>query len=194
VPGHWTRWAEEKLRPRGNWRRELAAAVRHAVADVAGASDYSYRRPARRQGQVGNDKVILPSLRRPVPSVAVIVDTSGSVSDAMLAQALAEISGILRGLGQREGVHVIACDSQVQTCRRVFRPDQVHLGGGGGTDMGAGLAEAEKLKPRPQVAIVITDGHTPWPDAAPRGLRVIVALTEDKIAPSWAKKVIVSGE
>ena len=193
IPGHWARWAQAQLRPRIDWRRELAAAVRHAVADVAGASDYSYRRPARRQGQIGNGKVILPALRRPVPSVAVIVDTSGSINDMMIGQALAEISGILRGLGRREGVHVIACDSQVQTCRRVFRPDQVHLGGGGGTDMGAGLAEAEKLKPRPQVAIVITDGRTPWPGAAPRGMRVIVALTEEEKVPSWAKKIIIEG-
>jgi len=194
IPGHWARWAEEKLRPKVDWRRELATAVRHAMADVAGASDYSYRRPSRRQGQVGNGKVVLPSLRRPVPAVAVVVDTSGSVDDAMLAQALAEVSGILKALGQREGVHVLAVDAAVHTCRRVFRPDQVHLGGGGGTDMGAGLAAVARLQPRPQVAIVITDGNTPWPDAAPRGLRVIVALTEDKIAPSWAKKVIVSGE
>ena len=100
VPGHWSRWADEKLRPRVDWRKELAAMVRHAIADVAGASDYSYRRPSRRQGQVGNGKVILPSLRRPIPSVAVVVDTSGSMSDTMLAQALAEVSGILKGLGR----------------------------------------------------------------------------------------------
>ena len=193
VPGHWTRWAEEKLRPRIDWRKELAAAVRHAVADVAGASDYSYRRPSRRQGQVGNGKVILPSLRRPVPSVAVVVDTSGSIGDAMLSQALAEISGILKSLGQREGVHVLACDAEVQTCRRVFRPEQVQLAGGGGTNMGAGLEAAAKLKPTPQVAVVVTDAYTPWPDTAPRGMKVIVALTGDGNTPEWAKTIRIGG-
>lgn len=189
VPGHWARWAEEKLRPKVDWRRELAAAVRHAVADVAGAADYSYRRPSRRQGQVGNGKVLLPTLRRPIPSVAVVVDTSGSIDDAMLSQALAEISGILKGLGQREGVHVLAVDSQVHTCQRVFRPEQVKVAGGGGTDMGAGLYAASKLRPLPQVCVVITDGYTPWPDTAPRGMKVIVALTGDGKAPDWAKTV-----
>lgn len=189
VPGHWARWAEEKLRPKVDWRRELAAAVRHAVADVAGANDYSYRRPSRRQGQVGNGKVLFPSLRRPVPSVAVVVDTSGSIDDAMLSQALAEISGILKGLGQREGVHVLAVDSQVHTCQRVFRPEQVKVAGGGGTDMGAGLYAASKLRPLPQVCVVITDGYTPWPDTAPRGMKVIVALTGDGETPDWAKTV-----
>lgn len=193
VPGHWTRWADEKLRPKIDWRKELAAAVRHAVADVAGASDYSYRRPSRRQGQVGNGKVVLPSLRRPVPSVAVVVDTSGSIGDAMLSQALAEISGILKSLGQREGVHVLACDAEVQACRRVFRPEQVQLAGGGGTDMSAGLEAAAKLKPTPQVAVVITDGYTPWPDTAPRGMKVIVALTGEGKTPEWAKTIKIGG-
>lgn len=189
VPGHWARWAEEKLRPKVDWRRELAAAVRHAIADVAGANDYSYRRPSRRQGQVGNGRVVLPSLRRPVPSVAVVVDTSGSIDDTMLSQALAEISGILKGLGQREGVHVLAVDSQVHTCQRVFRPEQVKVAGGGGTDMGAGLYAASKLRPLPQVCVVITDGYTPWPDTAPRGMKVVIALTGDGETPDWAKTV-----
>jgi len=163
--------------------------VRRAVADGAGASDYSYRRPSRRQGQVGNGKVVLPALRHPVPSVAVVVDTSGSISDAMLAQALAEVAGVLKAAGQREGVHVLACDAQVQACRRVFRPEQVQLAGGGGTDMGAGLEAAAKLRPSPQVAVVVTDGYTPWPDRPPRGMKVVVALTGDGEVPEWAKAI-----
>lgn len=193
IPGHWKRWADEKLRPKVDWRKELAAMVRHAVADVAGASDYSYRRPSRRQGQVGNGKVVLPSLRRPVPSVAVVVDTSGSIDDAMLARSLAEISGILKGLGQRESVHVLAVDSQVHTCQRIFKPEQVKVAGGGGTDMGAGLYAASKIRPIPQVCVVITDGFTPWPDAAPKGMKVVVALTGEGKAPDWAKTVKMEG-
>ncbi len=188
VPGHWSRWAGEKLRPKVNWRRELAAAIRHAVADVAGAVDYSYRKPSRRQG--ASSDVVLPALRQPVPSVAVVVDTSGSMSDGMLSQALAEVSGILKGMGQKEGVHVFSCDAQVHACRKVFRASQVQLAGGGGTDMGAGLAAAARLKPVPQVAIVITDGYTPWPDDPPRGVgKVVVALVGDGDAPAWAKRI-----
>lgn len=191
VPGHWARWAEEKLRQKVDWRRELAAAVRHAITDVAGASDYSYRRPSRRQGQVGNGKVVLPSLRQPVPSVAVVVDTSGSVDDAMLSRALAEVSGVLKAVGQREGVHVLAVDAVVQSCRRVFRQEQVQLTGGGGTNMGAGLEAAAKLRPSPQVVVVITDGYTPWPTNPPRGVKVIVVLTGGGSAPGWTRKVVV---
>ncbi len=189
VPGHWARWAEEKLDPKIDWRKQLAAAVRYAAADANGATDYSYRRPSRRQGQVGNGDVIFPSLRCPVPSVAIVADTSASVSDHMMAQTLAEISGILKALGHTEGVHVLAVDQTVQSCRKVFRPEQIQLAGGGGTNMGAGLKAAASLKPLPQLGIVLTDGHTSWPDRPPRGMKVIVVLSGDGKAPEWANVI-----
>lgn len=192
VPGHWARWAEERLYPKVDWRKKLAAAVRSAAADVIGAVDYSYRRPSRRQGQVGKGEVIFPSMCRPVPSVAVVADTSGSISEKMLAQTLAEISGILKSLGQKEGVHVLAVDQTVEFCRRVFRPEQIKLAGGGGTDLGVGLEAAAGLKPSPQLGIVITDGHTPWPDRPPRGMKVIVVLYGKVKTPEWANVIHIS--
>ena len=189
VPGHWARWAEEKLHPKVDWRKQLAAAIRFAVADTTGAVDYSYCRPSRRQGQVGNGDVIFPSMRCPAPSVAVVADTSGSISEKMLAQTLAEISGILKSLGQKEGVHVLAVDQTVEFCRRVFRPEQIQLSGGGGTDMGVGLEAAARLKPLPQLGIVITDGLTSWPDRPPRGMKVVVVLFGDVTAPDWANVI-----
>jgi len=189
VPGHLVRWAEGKLRPQVNWRQKLAAAIRFALADTAGATDYSYRRPSRRQGQIGKAGVVFPSLRRPLPSVAVIADTSASISDKMLAQTLAEIAGILKSLGHQEGIYVLAVDQTVHTCRKVFRPEQIELVGGGGTNMGAGLEAAAKLRPLPQVGIVITDGQTPWPEKAPRGMKVIVVLSGEGTIPDWAKVI-----
>ena len=48
VPAGLLRWAQEVLSPKVNWRVLLAAELRRAVAEVAGAVDYSYRRPSRR--------------------------------------------------------------------------------------------------------------------------------------------------
>ncbi|HTB54084.1 MAG TPA: hypothetical protein VK719_02425, partial [Trebonia sp.] len=45
VPAGLLRWARDVLAPRVDWRRLLAAELRRAIADVAGAADYSYRRP-----------------------------------------------------------------------------------------------------------------------------------------------------
>ncbi len=194
VPGHWRRWAEEKLRPKVDWRRVLASAVRAALADVTGAVDYSYRRPSRRQSAVPD--VVLPSMRYPTPEVAIVVDTSGSVGDEELCQALAEVARVIRASGAKYGVHVLAVDSAVRTCRRVFRPEQVQLAGGGGTDMGVGIEAAAKLHPRPHVIVVLTDGQTPWPDRPPRDTRVVVGLFGDRAwtTPSWARAVKIGGD
>jgi predicted metal-dependent peptidase len=189
VPSGLLRWAEALLGARVDWRRLLAAELRAAIADVAGLVDYTYRRPSRRASVAG--AVVLPALRRPVPEVAVVCDTSGSMTDDLLAQSLAEVEGVLRAAGLRRSVRVLACDAAVQAVRRVTRSSQVELAGGGGTDMGRGIAAAAALRPRPSVVVVLTDGYTPWPAAPPAGVRVVVGLLDEggPPAPSWARTV-----
>src|SRR5690606_41693317 len=67
------------------WRSLLGAAIRSATASSGAGDDYTYRRPARRSAAVPG--AVLPSLRRTPPRVGVIVDTSGSVSDADLGRS-----------------------------------------------------------------------------------------------------------
>ena len=191
VPAGLLRWAEEILDPKINWRRVLAAELRRAVAEVSGAVDYSYRRPSRRAAVAGN--VVLPALRRPVPDVAVVCDTSGSMTEDLLAAALAEVEGLMRALGMARQVRVLACDTAVGAAQRVSSARQVELVGGGGTDMGTGIAAAVALRPRPAITVVLTDGYTPWPTAAPKGTRVVIGLLGAGApdAPAWARAVRV---
>jgi predicted metal-dependent peptidase len=191
VPAGLLRWAQEILEPAVDWRKALAAELRRAVADTAGAVDYSYRRPSRRASVAGS--VVLPALRRPVPEIAVVCDTSGSMSDDLLAAALAEVEGLLRAVGMARQLRVLACDTAVGPVRRVSSARQVELVGGGGTDMGAGIEAAGLLRPRPSITVVLTDGFTPWPDEPPRGMRVVVGLLGDDApdAPDWARAVRV---
>ena len=191
VPAGLLRWAGELLEPAVDWRKALAAELRRAVADTAGAVDYSYRRPSRRASVAGD--VVLPALRRPVPEVAVVCDTSGSMTEDLLAMSLAEVEGLLRAVGLARQVRVIACDAAAAPARRVSSARQVELVGGGGTDMGAGIDAAAALRPRPAITVVLTDGYTPWPDEPPRGMRVVVGLLGDQApdAPAWARSVRV---
>ena len=191
VPAGLLRWAEEVLTPKVDWRAVLAAELRRAVAEVSGAVDYSYRRPSRRSAVAG--PVVLPALRRPVPEVAVVCDTSGSMTDDLLAMVLAEVEGLLRALGLVRQVRVLACDTAVAPVQRVSSARQVQLIGGGGTDMGAGIGAAAALRPRPAVTVVLTDGYTPWPEQAPKGMRVVVGLIGDQApdAPPWTRSVRV---
>lgn len=191
VPGGWIRWAAKVLPPPTiPWQRVLGAALRRAVADVAGATDYSYRRPGRRQCVYG--PVLQPSLRRPVPHVAVVVDTSGSLDDDDLATVMAEVDGILRACGVG-AVPVLAVDAEVHAVSWAQRSREVRLAGGGGTDMRVGIGAALDLRPRPEIVIILTDGRTPWPDTPPRA-RVIAVLVGDARlpkAPDWMPTIHV---
>jgi predicted metal-dependent peptidase len=191
VPAGLARWARQTLTPVVNWRTLLAAELRRAVADRAGAADYSYRRPSRRAAAVGD--VVLPALRRPVPDVAVVCDTSGSMTGELLAMVLAEVEGLLRSLGVVRQLRVLACDAAAAPAQRVTSARQVELIGGGGTDMGAGISAAAALRPRPSITVVLTDGFTPWPGQPPKGMRVVIALLGDHSpdAPAWARSVRV---
>ncbi len=191
LPAGLLRWAQDVIAPKVNWRALLAAELRRALAEVSGAVDYSYRRPSRRASVAG--AVVLPALRRPVPEIAVVCDTSASMSEDLLAEALAEVDGLLRSLGMARQVRVLACDTAVATAQRVSSARQVELTGGGGTDMAAGIAAAAALRPRPALTVVLTDGYTPWPELAPKGIRVLIGLLGDgaPAAPSWARAVRV---
>ena len=142
-----------------------------------------------------SDLIILPALRQPVPNVAVVVDTSGSMWGLDLSVALAEVDGILKTTGTARQCTVLSVDAQVQACRRVFRADQVVAKGGGGTNMGRGIEGAACLLPRPEVVIVLTDGHTPWPSDAPHGMRVVIGLItrggQLPATPRWARVVTI---
>lgn len=194
IPARWKRWAEDLMEPRVDWRRALAAQLRRHVAAVAGAADYTYRQRSRRADTVPD--VILPAMARPVPEVAIVCDTSGSMTDADLARVLTEIESLLRTVGlARERVRVLAVDAAVRAVRRVSNVRQVELEGGGGTDMAAGVAAASRLRPRPTVLVVLTDGLTPWPASRPQGVEVVIALVGERggigrwQAPDWATVV-----
>jgi len=197
----WKRWAENQLDPKVDWRRVLAAEIRKGVSTVTGRVDYTYRRPSRRAHATPG--IILPALERPVPEVAVVVDTSGSMSEEQLARILAEIDGVLKGVGLARGqVRVLSVDAAVKSVRRVSSASAVQLVGGGGTDMAAGLEAVGKLRPRPSVVVVLTDGLTPWPAAAPKAMQVVVCMVSNEslgrggrpwAAPEWARVVHVEG-
>jgi predicted metal-dependent peptidase len=113
----------------------------------------------------------------------------------MLGQALGEVDGAIAGLGvPGEQVTVLACDAAVSTVQRVRRAADTRLGGGGGTDMRAGIDAASRLRPRPDVLVVLTDGYTPWPEHPPAGMAVVAALlhragTSAPPTPPWAVTV-----
>jgi predicted metal-dependent peptidase len=170
VPAGWVRWAKELLKPQVNWRQLLKRVVRGAISEGFGQRlDYSYRRVHRRAALYS--PLVLPSLhgeRR--PHVVVVVDTSGSIGDVELCQALTEVRGVLEQLRTR--ITIIPCDAvpyqAVQVLsRRDWELTRRRMQGGGGTDMVAGIRAALDYTPAPDAIIVLTDGYTPFPKQPP---------------------------
>jgi predicted metal-dependent peptidase len=110
--------------------------------------------------------VLPPSLAGGVTArLAVVLDTSGSISPPLLEQGLAEVLELLRSF--RAPVTLIPCDVQAYQELTIssladFRRLEV-LPGGGGTNLQTGIGRALALKPLPDVILVLTDGYTPYP-------------------------------
>ena len=65
--------------------------------------------------------------------------------------------------------------------------------------MTVGIEECARMRLRPEVVVVMTDGYTPWPPRAPAGLEsatVIALLTTPEAAaavPRWIRTIAVEG-
>lgn len=202
VPGGLLRWAEAILQPQVSWREALASKVRRDLAMVSGRRDYVYTRPSRRQEAMRliGSTAVLPAMRQPAPPrVAAIVDTSGSITTTELQESLGEMVGIVRAAGVSGGIAAIACDAEahpVQHLRSRGDVEGFRATGGGGTDMGVGIAAAASLRPRPHIIVVFTDGYTPWPDEPPRGIdsTIVVTPSGSPPPPEWSTWIELPSE
>jgi predicted metal-dependent peptidase len=194
VPAGWERWANLVLEPEVDWRKEMNSITRRVSASVAGMRDYSYARPSRRAAAFPN--VVMPSMRQPrPPRVAEVVDTSGSVSEAMLGQVHAETEAIVKR-SRGEGVTVISCDAAASRPQTVRSMNDVRMVGGGGTDMRVGLQAAAQARPKFDLVITMTDGDTPWPTSPPPenpDARYVVLLLDGdrESVPGWMHKIVI---
>jgi predicted metal-dependent peptidase len=186
-------WADEYISgPKISWQEELKVLINNAVAWVSGSYEYTRSRFSRRQ-QPGMP--LMPGLMQPIPEIAIVIDTSGSMNEEMLATALSEAAAILENFGRHMGIQVYSVDDAVGWVGRVFDVRSIKLIGAGGTDMGKGIRAALIHEPRPNIIIVLTDGQTPWPDSSPEDVQMVIAIVGDKgkvqdELPTWASKII----
>jgi len=195
VAAGWKAWADALLKPqRIPWEHELAGGLRWAVNDVSGMVLHSYKRPSRRASATPD--IIQPSMRRPIPTVCVVGDTSGSMSENHdLALVRGTVEDLCLALGAR--VAFLATDAEVHGGIQTVRDGKsIEMLGRGGTNMCAGIEYAmTHVRPRPDVLVVITDCETGWPEAPPKGVRMIVCAVGDSSmindVPDWARVIRV---
>ena len=194
VPEGIVKWAVRVVeQPSIHWRKVLAGKIKRSIANKAGQVDYSFQRPGRRRVP----SIITPAMRHPVPTIAVILDTSASMSQSDLSVALTEIKGISRQVGVRgQNLRLLQVDTDVCQIKDIYDVNKIECHGGGGTDLRVGFRAAKSLKPSPNIIIALTDGYTPWPGKI-EGANVIVGLISEtdptdailNAIPAWATKI-----
>jgi predicted metal-dependent peptidase len=187
-PGSAVRWAEEVCGLVVDWRQSLPAAMGVALAPVLGHHHWTYARPSRRNS--GDRRVVNPAWLGVAPEIAIILDTSGSMSDRWLGICKGEVTNVVQSLardGRRPAVTVYATDAAAAEAQSAVSGSTVQLFGGGGTDMRQGFLKAadDRKDTRPyDCVIVMTDGWTPWPLKPPDCPVVALMFTDEKV-PAW---------
>ena len=135
-----------------DWRTLL----RRYMTD-ASKSDYSWSLPNRRFIDSG---LYLLSIRSEgIDTIAVIVDTSGSLPAGTLAEFWNEVREIATEI-QPERVIVLQVDAAVQDAAEYAAadlPDEIAIRGRGGTDFRPGFAWLEERDIQPGVCLYLTD-------------------------------------
>ena len=147
---------EETIRDAHTSTLDWRALLRRYMTDAA-ARDYSWSLPNRRFIDSG---LYLPSIRSEgIDTVAIIIDTSGSVDAQALAAFWTEVREIATEL-QPETVIVLQVDAALQDAAEYAPgdlPEEIALKGRGGTDFRPGFAWLEEQGVSPSLCLYFTD-------------------------------------
>ena len=180
------RLLEELGRAKTDWRTILNEFVQEEI------NDYSFSPPDRR---FGDGDFFLPDFNEKddiVENILFMVDTSGSMSDKMIAAAFSEIKGAidqfggkLRGLlGFFDAAVVEPVPFSSFEEFKVIKPR-----GGGGTrfDIIFDFVH-EKMNEPPACIVILTDGYAPFPkESAARDVPVLWLLNNEEVKPPWGR-------
>jgi hypothetical protein len=203
VPAGLIEQAEQILAPaKIPWRQVLSSAIRRAVAIRQGDFDVTYWRRHRRTPSFpfGGARVLRPGTFTPQPTLAVVRDTSGSMTDGELTVVTSEVEGIAKQLGIRgDDLKVLDVDAAVAAVRKYNGAQTLaEVAGRGGTDMRVGIEAALEIRPAVNAIIVLSDGFTPWPEERPgRSIPVVACIVGPgghdiaEHIPDWMVAVVV---
>ncbi len=163
VPGR----VEETVKGAHTSRLDWRTLLRRYMTDAA-KSDYSWSLPNRRFIDSG---LYLPSIHSEgMETIAVIIDTSGSLPAATLAEFWTELREVAEEIGP-ESVVVLQVDAALQDAAEYAPddlPDEIALKGRGGTDFRPGFEWLDEQDIRPAVCLYFTDMEcSDYPEAEP---------------------------
>jgi len=177
------------------WRTRLSQVIRRATGRIAcGQSDFSLKRPSKRSYTRG---IMRPGMIDRRVEIAFVEDSSGSMGHEQLKSARIEAAGVFAQLSIREAWFLDADTDAAMPPQRITI-SQLHslpVNGRGGTDFRPAIELVQKLKPKPDVVIYLTDGDGPAPDVPPKGIEVvwcIVPTPYGRKPANWGHLVVVS--
>lgn len=182
--------AEALLKPeRIPWESLFAHVARNAVAYASGGGEMTYSRRSRRQAfydELYEPAPIAAGTHEPLAEIAFCADTSGSmIGEVERVMGLAR--DVLKHLNGAQ-LTFLACDAKVHSVARLrsLQDIQKHYKGGGGTDFRPAFEAIEKLSPRPDVLVYVTDGYGAYPREKPLGVEVVWLVVDGgEIRVDW---------
>lgn len=178
--------------PKCNWKKLLHDFIQFD------RSDYTYSTPDKR---FAGENVIMPSFKEKIDGARVrrlwaVVDTSGSISDATLTDAMNEIYGALTQVNLEGWVSFFDTDiSEPVMFESAEDLDKISPVGGGGTSFDIIFSSIQKNFPDefPEIVVILTDGYAPFPEEkVTMGIPVIWAIIDSNIKPPWGKTVHIT--
>ena len=199
VPAGMNRWAEDYLEPpKYDWKSELQQACRFSMGRTYGEQLRNMQRLGRRCASL-NFRAILPSTHNPVPRVAIVSDTSGSMDQNAINEGARESEAIFKGANAK--INFYSVDAASSEAQQVSSISEVQFTGGGGTDMRVGINKALDHYETPNVIVVFTDGFTPWPEQglADGNCKLIICLVGESVCeisdcPAYAMTIRIAPE
>jgi len=161
MPGWMSRFFKDLTQPKCDWRKELYD-MHQSVRPV----DVSFRKLKSPYVFYGAGA---PTLS--VPGLGEVVfanDTSGSMTDEIMAAGISELRGIWQSL-RPEKIHVLHVDHAVGHAESLDPDDpfEVHPKGGGGTAFEPAFKWVEENGVEPACLIYFTDGYGSFPAVEP---------------------------
>jgi len=156
LPAGVKRIIEDMTSPKMNWRELLRMQLESTIK-----SDYTWMRNSRRGWHMD---AVMPGMKLdPMIDIAVSIDASGSMSNKMLKDFLAEVAGIMEQFPNYR-IHVLSFDTQVYNPQQ-FDSENLdditgyEIMGGGGTDFDCVFQYFKENEIEPKRHIMFTDGY-----------------------------------
>lgn len=176
LPAGIERLVDDLTTPKVPWYVLLEQYVNEVVRD-----DYNELIHDRRYVQYG---IYLPDMYSEGCTVAVAIDTSGSIGPEEIQAFVTETVAILRSKAVRS-IRLFACDAAITLDTTLNPWDQIpeDFPGGGGTDFRPIFDALEESGDRPACLVYLTDLFGSFPDTPPSYPVLWVSPTEDYDIP-----------